>query len=104
MWVYPISSETTTSLAAPMLTIGEPVDTQYFTADFQYILVLDQNDNLIQSLEVSLSNSKTWTHKTFNLLNYKGQEPIKIHFGTYNNGYGGVSAMYVDDVTLEVCK
>jgi hypothetical protein len=104
MWVYPISGETNLTLAAPELTIGEPVDTQYSTGDFQYILVLDKYNNLIETLDIDLSDSKNWTHKNFNLLDYRGWGPIKIHFGTYNNGYGGKTAMYVDDVTLEVCK
>ena len=91
-------------LAAPELVIGQPVDTQSYSADFQYILVLDQNNNLLKSLDVGLSNSQTWTHKSFDLSNYIGWYPIKIHFGTYNNGYGGISSMYVDDVTLEVCE
>ena len=26
--------------------------------------------------------------------------PIRLQFGTFNNGYGGVTSMYVDDVTL----
>jgi hypothetical protein len=104
MWVYPISGETTQNLAAPELVIGQPVDTQSFSADFQYILVLDQNNNLIKSLDIGLSNSQTWTHKNFDLSYYIGWYPIKIHFGTYNNGYGGITSMYVDDVRLEVCK
>jgi hypothetical protein len=103
MWVYPISGETNLTLAAPQLTIGEPVDTQSFSGDFQYILVLDQYGNLIESLDVGLSNSQTWTHLSFDLEDYIGWYPIKIHFGTYNNGYGGITAMYVDDVNLEVC-
>jgi hypothetical protein len=104
MWVYPISGETSLTLTAPELTIGEPVDVQFSSGDFQYILVLDQYNNLIASLDIDLSNRQKWTHKSFDLLNYRGWGPIKIHFGTYNNGYGGVTAMYVDDVTLEVCK
>jgi len=104
MWVYPISSETNLTLAAPELTIGEPVDTQSYAGDFQYILILDQYGNLIESLHVGLSNSQTWTHLSFDLKDYIGWYPIKIHFGTYNDWLGGVSAMYVDDVTLEVCK
>jgi hypothetical protein len=104
MWVYPISGETNLTLAAPELTLGEPFETQYYSADFQYILVLDQWNNLIESLDIDLSNSKKWTHKSFDLMDYSGDGPIKIHFGTYNNGYGGITAMYVDDVTLEVCK
>jgi hypothetical protein len=104
MWVYPISGETSITLAAPQLTVGEPVDTQFSSADFQYILILDEDNNLIESLDIDLSNSQTWTHKSFDLSDYIGWYPFKLHFGTYNNGYGGVSAMYVDDVTLEVCS
>ncbi len=104
LWVYPISSEATQALAMPELVIGEPVDAQFLAADFQYVLVLDQNNNLIQSLYVGLSNSQTWTKMTFDLSNYIGWYPIKVHIGTYNNGYGGISSMYIDDVKLEVCK
>jgi len=103
MWVFPISGETTLAMAAPELTLGEPVDTQAFAGDFQYILVLDQYGNLIESLHTDLSNSQTWTHMNFDLEDYIGWYPIKLHFGTYNDRYGGISAMYVDDVTLEVC-
>jgi len=105
LWVYPISGETNLTLAAPELTLGEPVDTQNFSGDFQYILILDQYDNLLETLDIGLSNSQTWTHKSFDLSHYIGSySKLKIHFGTYNNGYGGVSAMYVDDVTLQVCN
>ncbi len=80
------------------------MDTQFSSGDFQYILILDQNNNLLNILDIGLSNSQTWTHKSFDLLNYSGWPPIKVHIGTYNNGYGGISSMYVNDVTLEVCK
>jgi hypothetical protein len=104
LWVYPISGETTLSLAMPELTFGEPFGTESFTGDFQYILILDQYDNLLETLDIGLSNSQTWTHKSFDLSYYIGSyNTIKVQFGTYNNGYGGMSAMYVDDVTLEVC-
>jgi len=104
LWVYPISGETNLTLSAPELTIGEPVDTQSFSGDFQYILVLDNSDILLETLYIGLSNSQTWTHKSFDLSYYIGSyNKIKIHFGTYNNGYGGMSAMYVDDVNLVVC-
>jgi hypothetical protein len=103
MWVYPISSQTNLTLAGPELTIGEPVDTQAQVGDFQYILVLDQYGNLIESLHVGLMNNQAWTHLSFNLDDYIGSNPIKIHIGTYNDWLDGVSAMFVDDVTLAVC-
>ena len=104
LWVYPISGETSLTLAMPELTLGEPFGTESFSGDFQYILILDQYDNLLETLDIGLSNSQTWTHMSFDLSDYIGWYPIKIQFGTYNNGYGGISAMYVDDVTLQVCN
>ena len=104
LWVYPSSGETTLTLTGPELTLGKPFGTEMFSGDFQYILVLDKHGNLVETLDNKLSNSQTWTHKSFDLSDYIGWGEIMIQFGTFNNGYGGVSAMYVDDVTLEVCK
>jgi hypothetical protein len=104
IWVYPISGETTTTQSLPIITLGELFGTEEFEGDFQYILILDQYNNVIATLDVDLSNSQTWTHKSFDLSNYIGWYPIKIHFGTYNNGTGGITAMYVDDVSVKVCK
>ena len=103
LWVYPISGETSLTLAGPELTIGEPFGTEAFSQDFQYILILDQYGNLVETLDNTLSNSQAWTHKSFDLSNYIGWGTIMIQFGSFNNGYGGVTSMYVDDVTLEVC-
>lgn len=103
LWVYPISGETSLTLAGPELTIGEQFGTEAYSQDFQYILILDQYGNLVETLDNTLSNSQTWTHKSFDLSNYIGWGTIMVQFGSFNNGYGGVTSMYVDDVTLEVC-
>ena len=31
-------------------------------------------------------------------------ETIAVHFETYNNGWGGTTAMYIDDVSLMACR
>ena len=103
IWVYPMSEETVLTQAGPELAIGEPFGTQVFSQDFQYILILDKDGNLVETLDNTLSNSQTWTHKSFDLSHYVGWGWIQVQFGTFNNGYGGTSSMYVDDVTLEVC-
>ncbi len=36
------------------------------------------------------------------LTDYAGQR-IKLHFGVYNDGQGGLTAMYLDDVSVQVC-
>jgi len=84
LWIYQVST-----------SVGTP-------GDQQYIQILDKNDNV---LDIKLSqnvNNPVWTYVEFNLNNRIG-EAIKVEVGTFNNGSGGVAAMYFDDVTLTLC-
>jgi bacillopeptidase F (M6 metalloprotease family) len=38
----------------------------------------------------------------FDLTAYAGQT-IKLNVGVYNDGQDGITAMYLDDVSLEIC-
>jgi hypothetical protein len=103
-WLYPISTGTAAAgepaPAAPLTVQGA---TQM--GDAQYLLVLDQYGSWIGTLFWERSGDGAWRlppGEEFDLLLYAGQT-ITLHFGVYNNGYGGVTAMYVDDVSLEVC-
>jgi hypothetical protein len=101
MWVYPLSSETLLG------SLPQPARSQYFglepmASDIQYLLILDQNQNWIDTLVWMRSNSKVWTNMSFDLHNYAGWK-IMLQWGTYNNGTGGITSMYVDDVTLQSC-
>ena len=40
---------------------------------------------------------------TVSLAQFKGQR-VTLHFETYNNGWGGTAAMYVDDVSFMACR
>lgn len=71
-------------------------------SDLQFVLILDSWDNIIGSLMWGLRDNPVWTYHQFDLRSYRGWT-IKLYFGTYNNGWGGVSSMHVDDVSLEVC-
>jgi hypothetical protein len=105
MWVYPISGEAKITQSLPTLMVGDEFGTEVFSSDFQYILIVGSNGSTIfRTLDIDLSDSQTWTHKSFDLSDFIGWSNFYIHFGTYNNGTGGITAMYVDDVTLEVCK
>jgi hypothetical protein len=45
-----------------------------------------------------------WLPYSFDLSHYIGnRKTIRIYFDSYNNGWGGVTGMYVDDVSLEIC-
>ena len=83
-------------------TVGSPWNEIQLAGDVQYVLVLDTNFNVIDTLVWQLSNTQAWTAYQFNLTAYKGRT-VWLHFGTYNDGYSGVSSMYVDDVSLEIC-
>jgi len=88
--------------------VGEPFRTETCPQDTMYIVTTDKYGNYIETLASWLSNSQTWIYGVCGLLGgcneyeYRGQT-IMIEFGTCNDGWGGVSAMYVDDVELEVC-
>jgi bacillopeptidase F (M6 metalloprotease family) len=66
------------------------------------VLILDQNDQWVDTLIWQRRNDQAWTFHQFDLDDYASQT-IKLQFGVYNNGRDGVTAMYVDDVSLEVC-
>jgi hypothetical protein len=103
MWMYPISGEVIAEFSLPpQPVVGSAFDEIPMSGDVQYLLVMDTNYNILEVLMWQLSNSRTWTNMKFDLSNYRGWT-ILLQWGTYNDGGGGISAMYVDDVTLQNC-
>jgi hypothetical protein len=87
---------------APRPEVGKLLELDEYMPDVQYVLVLGPDDLIKASPVWELWNSPGWVYREIGLLNWKGQ-PIKIQFGTANDGAGGVSSMYIDDVILTVC-
>jgi len=81
---------------------GERPD-EGLAGDRQYVLLLDEQGTVLQQLLWTRRNVQTWQSLTFDLRAYAGQT-VRLHLGVYNDGMGGVTAMYVDDVTLVVCR
>ena len=108
MWLYTLTSEPLTSLSSTgllptdRLAIGQPFRDSILSTDKQYVLVLDQYGYLIDYLWITLEDADTWVYHQFDLSEYAGQTII-LQWGTYNDGYDGISAMYVDDATLTQC-
>ncbi|NLG50582.1 MAG: peptidoglycan DD-metalloendopeptidase family protein [Chloroflexi bacterium] len=104
-WLYPVSDDpATTALAQPMRVGGGPEALSSAiasTQDTQYVLVLDANGVWIDTLLWQCTNSRQWALHVFDLSKYAGQV-ITLRFGTYNSGTGGVTALYVDDVSVEL--
>ena len=68
--------------------------------DKQYLLVLDPWGNWIDTLLWNNGrNTAGWVQITQNVTYMRGF-PVRLQFGTYNNGWYGISSMFVDDVTL----
>jgi hypothetical protein len=73
-------------------------------SDIQLVLILDTDNNELKRLYGQRRNDRTWLLGENDLMEFRGQT-IKLYFGTFNNGRWnqGVTAMFVDDVELEVC-
>jgi hypothetical protein len=102
MWMYPISGEVLGNTLPPKPAIGSTLREIQMSGDVQYLLVMDSNYNILDVLIWQLSDSQVWDHEDFDLSIYRGWT-ILLQWGTYNDGGGGISAMYVDDVTLKSC-
>ncbi len=72
--------------------------------DMQYIAVLDAATNTVLGYlyTTPLLNDQAWLWGNFNLLAYAGQV-IKIEFGVFNDGLGGVTSAYFDEIVVDVC-
>ncbi|HBY07040.1 MAG TPA: hypothetical protein DEH22_04375 [Chloroflexi bacterium] len=72
--------------------------------DRQLVLILNQDESVNTVLMNDLSNTRTWTASGVqNLIYFKGQS-VWLYFASLNNGNGQRTAMYIDEVMLEVCR
>lgn len=100
-WFYPFSGDpgvVPTPMPRPQGTFGSM---EYLNYDVQYVLILDASEYWIDTLMWQCSNDQWWTYHQADLTAYAGRT-IKLHFGAYNTGWGGVTGMYLDDVSLTV--
>lgn len=102
--VYPVSGgsvQTARHQAFPGGAVDRDPDQLYVAAgDAQYLLLLDpEDDAIIEVLFWELSNAQGWQFHTFDLSSYAGRT-VELCFGVYNDGAGGQTGMYVDNVSL----
>lgn len=100
-WYYPRSTEAL-ALSGVDQDYFDVDLAQYSNVDIQYLLILDRFGNWIDTQMLQLSNLKDWTAAEIDLSDYIGQT-IRLQWGVYNNGYGGITTMWVDDVELTPC-
>ncbi len=66
--------------------------------DHQYIAIIEADGTFVPLLD-TLQNTQTWTLFTADLSAYAGQT-VTIYLGTMNDGVGGATQTYFDDVEL----
>jgi photosystem II stability/assembly factor-like uncharacterized protein len=71
------------------------------TTDLFYVIVIHPN-GAIDWLLTERVHAPTWREATIDLKQYAGKT-FRLQFGTFNNGTGGISRTFVDDVTLQIC-
>ncbi len=97
-WLYPMSEEPPANLSLPIRLQSATIQETAQSGDSQYVLVLEDDEWLVQQR----TNDRQWIFYEFDLTTYTGRT-ITLHFGVYNDGWSGVTSMYVDDVSLEIC-
>ena len=80
-----------------------PMSQPYDGDDAQELIILNSNGDPMRRVWTSISNANAWQILEFDLSDFMGMT-IGVYFNVFNDGNGGVSAMYVDDVTLEICS
>lgn len=99
-WRYPILGDTS-AVGKNEVNVTDLLSAGPEVADYQYLLAL-HDDGSYDVLRIWRDNSQTWTETTVDLSAYAGRS-IRLHFGTFNNGTGNPSGMFVDSAALEVC-
>ena len=105
VWWYRQTEETTTSVltSAGQPSEGDGLSILPYTEDLQELLLLNgYNLSLVAELDRSRVNQGTWVQETYDLSPWRGWT-LALYFNAYNDGVGGRTWMYVDDVSLQIC-
>jgi hypothetical protein len=71
-------------------------------ADYQELAILNSSGVLITAPWRVVGTTGGWTRLAFNIAQFAGQS-IYIRFGVFNDGQGGQTVLYVDDVSVQAC-
>jgi hypothetical protein len=100
-WLYPQTTEPPDLVSPINPLVLDEVDATA-AGDMQLVLILDESGKQLEQLVVDRRDDQAWLFYEFNLSHYVG-ETIRIYFSVKNDGEGGVTSMYVDDVSLGSC-
>jgi uncharacterized repeat protein (TIGR01451 family) len=108
LWLYPVSTEAQMAAPAPVLHqaqlgTSDVSPTAPAAGDAQYVLLMNEAGTIVERLLWMLNGDATWSPHTFDLSAYAG-ETVWLHVGVYNDGHGGTTGLYLDDVSLTACE
>ena len=111
VWSY---SSAYQSFQMPGDAVGVAIDLWYYPISLdpanglQYVMLYSKQDGSLQYEETLLwiaSNNQEWTHVEFEISGHAGEE-LYLYIGARNSDSptsSGATAMYVDDVSIQVC-
>ncbi len=94
-----VPSGTQLVLAWRSYPISQPQDNQ----DLQMANILGPDNSVKLRVWNDVRNDAQWLSCGFDVSEFLGRD-IALYFGVKNNGSSGLTAMYVDDVSLKVCQ
>jgi photosystem II stability/assembly factor-like uncharacterized protein len=103
LWRLPLSQESGLArppFGFPGVAAGAP--DLGLEDDAQYILLLDEQGDLLATLTWERSNAGVWQPLSFDLSAYAGRT-VQLHIGAFNDGDGKRTALYADEVSLVLC-
>jgi hypothetical protein len=99
--LYQTISIPSTATKATLTFYYWPATTDTITYDWQEAQVQNTSGTMLAQIMKVCSNAMAWTPVTYDLTSYKGQT-IRIYFNDHGDGYGDLTYMYLDDITVTV--
>jgi hypothetical protein len=99
--IYQTITIPSTATKATLTFYYWPSTTDTITYDWQEAQVQNTSGTMLAQIMKVCSNAMTWVPVTYDLTSYKGQT-IRIYFNDHGDGYGDLTYMYLDDVTVTV--
>jgi hypothetical protein len=111
-WWHPISAEGSMAAATAVKPAPELVQAVVngtmpegaLAGDLQYVVLADQNGNILQTMLWTRSNARAWQWASYPVSKSLIGRTVRVLFGVYNDGNGQSSVMFADDVALTTCK
>ena len=100
-WLFPQTNEPA-NLPLPDNPLAIEEKNAGKSGDAQLVLILDKYGREMERLVMMRRNDQVWLPYSFDMSRYAGVT-IYVYFDTYNNGWGGITSMYVDNVSLGNC-